>query len=171
MAVLWLAATFARINKTKWSLKKEKIKQNLNAIAEDFSLKKTVYIQGSSALCQVFFPYKPHTQTFLTCQSKWGREEELLLIIIQLWEVDIQTSSECLVYSFTWPISKSLSLISIQNSASITLITSSRKEVQPYTPRPHTIWEWRIEIKKFDLMCRITRPFIKHNLRFRLQEP
>ena len=54
----------------KWS---EKIKQNLNAIAEDFSLKKTVYIQGSPAFCQAFFPYKPHTQTFLTCLSKWGR--------------------------------------------------------------------------------------------------
>ena len=77
--VLWLAATFARINKRKWSLKKEKIKQNLNAIAEDFSLKKIVYIQGSPALCQPFFPYKPHTQTFLTFQSKWAPEEELCL--------------------------------------------------------------------------------------------
>ena len=79
VAVLWLAATLARINKRKWSLKKEKIKQNLNAIAEDFSLKKIVYIQGSPALCQPFFPYKPHTQTFLTFQSKWAPEEELCL--------------------------------------------------------------------------------------------
>ena len=79
VAVLWLAATLARINKRKWSLKKEKIKQNLNAIAEDFSLKKLVYIQGSPALCQPFFPYKPHTQTFLTFQSKWAPEEELCL--------------------------------------------------------------------------------------------
>ena len=79
VAVLWLAETLARINKRKWSLKKEKIKQNLNAIAEDFSLKKLVYIQGSPALCQPFFPYKPHTQTFLTFQSKWAPEEELCL--------------------------------------------------------------------------------------------
>ena len=79
VAVLWLAATLARINKRKWSLKKEKIKQNLNSIAENFSLKKTVYIQGSLALCQPFFPYKPHTQTFLTFQSKWAPEEELCL--------------------------------------------------------------------------------------------
>ena len=66
VVVLWLAATLARINKRKWSLKKEKIKQNLNAIAEDFSLEKVVYIQGSPALCQPFFLYKLHTQTFLT---------------------------------------------------------------------------------------------------------
>ena len=57
VAVLWFAATLARINKRKWSLKKkDKTKQNLNAIAEDFSLKKIVYIQGSPALCQPFFP-------------------------------------------------------------------------------------------------------------------
>ena len=61
MAVLWLAAKLARLNQRKWSLKKEKIKQNLNAIAEDFSLKNIVYIQGSPTLCQPFFPYKQHT--------------------------------------------------------------------------------------------------------------
>ena len=79
VAVLWLAATLAGINKRKWSLKKEKAKQNLNAIAEDFNLKKTVYIQGSPALCQLLFPCKPHTQTFLTFWSKWAPEEELCL--------------------------------------------------------------------------------------------
>ena len=77
VAVLWLAATLPRINKRKWSLKK--IKQSLNAIAEDFSLKKIVYIQGSTTLCQPFFPYKPHTQTFLTFQSKWAPEEKICL--------------------------------------------------------------------------------------------
>ena len=79
VAVLWLAAKLARINKRKGSLKKEKIKQNLNAIAEDFSLKKIVYNQGSPALCQPFFPYKSHTQIFLTFQSKWTPEEEFCL--------------------------------------------------------------------------------------------
>ena len=79
VAVLWFSATLARINKRNWSLKKEKIKQNLNAIAEDFSLEKVVYIQGSPALCQPFFLYEPHTQTFLTFQSKWVQEEELCL--------------------------------------------------------------------------------------------
>ena len=64
VAVLWLTATLARINTSKWSLKKNQAK--LNAIAEDFSLKKFIYIQGSPALCQPFFPSKPHTQTFLT---------------------------------------------------------------------------------------------------------
>ena len=59
VAVLWLAAKLARLNKRKWSLKK--VKQNLNAIAEDFSLKNIVYIQGSPTLCQPFFPYKQHT--------------------------------------------------------------------------------------------------------------
>ena len=62
-----------------WSLKKEKIKQNLNAIAGDLSLKKFVYIQGSPALRQPFLPNKPHTKTFLTFQSKWAPEEELCL--------------------------------------------------------------------------------------------
>ena len=60
-------------------IKKRKNQAKLNAIAEDFSLKKLVYIQGSPALCQPFFPYKPHTQTFLTFQSKWTPEEELCL--------------------------------------------------------------------------------------------
>ena len=60
-------------------LKKEKIKQNLNAIAEDFSLKKIVYIQGSPALCLPFFPYKPHMQTFLTFQSNWAPEERFCI--------------------------------------------------------------------------------------------
>ena len=60
-------------------IKKRKNQAKLNAIAEDFSLKKLVYIQGSPALCQPFFPYKPHTQTFLTFQSKWAPEEELCL--------------------------------------------------------------------------------------------
>ena len=79
IVILWLAATLARKNKRKWSLEKEKIKQNLNPIAEDFSLKKIVYIEGSPALCQPFFLYKPHTQTFLTFQSNWAPEEELCL--------------------------------------------------------------------------------------------
>ena len=76
VGVSWLAATLARINKGKWLLEKEKIKQNLNAIVEDFSLKKIVYIQGSPVLCQQFFPYKLHTQAFITFQFKWAPEEE-----------------------------------------------------------------------------------------------
>ena len=75
-------------------IKKRKNQAKLNAIAEDFSLKKLVYIQGSPALCQPFFPYKPHTQTFLTFQSKWAPEEELCCNNNQLSEVDIQPSSE-----------------------------------------------------------------------------
>ena len=75
VAVLWSAVTLARINKRKWSLKK--IKQNLNAIAEVFSLNKSVHIQVSPDLCQPFFPYKPHTKIFQTFQSKWAPEEEL----------------------------------------------------------------------------------------------
>ena len=79
VGVLWLAATLARINKRKWSLKIEKVKKNLNTIAEDFSSEKIVYIQGSPALWQPFFPCKPHMQTFLTFQSKWAPEDELCL--------------------------------------------------------------------------------------------
>ena len=95
VTVLWLAATLARINKRKWSLKKEKTKQNLNAIGEDFSSKKILYIHGSPALCQPFFSYQSHTQTFLTFQSKWAPEKKnFALIIIPLSEVNIQPSSE-----------------------------------------------------------------------------
>ena len=90
VAVLWLAATLARINKRKWSLKKEKIKQNLNAIAEDFSLKKLVYIQGSPALCQPFFPFKPHTKLFWHSSLNEPQRKNFVLIIIQLSEVEIQ---------------------------------------------------------------------------------
>ena len=185
VAVLWLVATLTRINKRKWSLKKRNNRAKLNAIAKDFSFS----IQGSPALCQPFFPSKPHTQTFLTLQSKWAPEEELSLNNnLAFRGVEIQQSSEffellsfkCLVYSFMWLISKSLSLISIQNSVSITLNlgifqiiecpTSSRKEFQLYAPPNHTIWEWRTEINKFDLVYRITRHFMKYNLiRFRMR--
>ena len=75
VAVLWLAAMLPRINKRKWSLKKIKNQAKLNAIAEDSSFS----IQGSPTLHQPFFPNKPHTQNFLTLQSKWDPEEELCL--------------------------------------------------------------------------------------------
>ena len=60
-------------------IKKRKNQSRLNAIADDFSFKKLVYIQGSPSLCQPMFPYKPHTQTFLTPQSKCSLEQELCL--------------------------------------------------------------------------------------------
>ena len=78
VTVLWLVATLARMNKRKWSLKK-KSQAKLNAIAEDISFKKFVYIQGSPALYQPLFPNKPRTHTFLTLQSKSAPEEELCL--------------------------------------------------------------------------------------------
>ena len=90
----------AVLNKRKWSLKIEKIKQNLNAIAEDFSLKKLVCIQGSPTLCQPFFPYKLHTQTFLAFQSKWALslwwapEEELCLNYYSAFRGRYSTKSE-----------------------------------------------------------------------------
>ena len=94
VVVLWLATTLCRINKRKWSLKKEKIKQNVNAIAKDFSLKKLVYIQGSPALCQPFFPFKPHTKLFWHSSLNEPQRKNFVLIIIQLSEVGIQPSSE-----------------------------------------------------------------------------
>ena len=94
MTILWLAATLARINKRKWSLEKEKIKQNLNEIAENFTIKKILYIQGSPAPCQQFFPYKRHTQTFLTFQSKWAPEEELCLNNISAFRSRYSTKFE-----------------------------------------------------------------------------
>ena len=64
VAVLWLATTLSGINKRMWSLKKEKNKENLNAIAEDFSLEKNFYIQGSPALWLPFFLIN-HTRKLL----------------------------------------------------------------------------------------------------------
>ena len=60
-------------------IKKRKNQSRLNAIADDFSFKKLVYIQGSPSLCQLMFPHKPHTQTFLKPQSKCSPEQELCL--------------------------------------------------------------------------------------------
>ena len=60
-------------------IKKRKNQSRLNAIADGFSFKKLVYIQGSPSLCQLMFPYKPHTQTFLKPQSKCAPEQELCL--------------------------------------------------------------------------------------------
>ena len=94
VVVLWLAATFARINKRKWSLKKEKIKQNLNAIAEDFSLKKIVYIQGSPALCQPFSLINHTRKLFWHSNLNEPQRKNFVLIIIQLSEVNIQPSFE-----------------------------------------------------------------------------
>ena len=94
VAVLWLAATLARINKRKWSLKKEKIKQNLNAIAEDFSLKKIVYIQGSPTCANHFFLLNHTHRLFWHSNLNEPQRKNFVLIIIQLSEVDIQPSSE-----------------------------------------------------------------------------
>ena len=62
VAVFWLVATLARTKKV--TIKKKKNQAKLNALVEDIKLKKSVYIQGSPALCQLFFRNKPHTQIF-----------------------------------------------------------------------------------------------------------
>ena len=54
VAVIWLVAMLATINKRKWSLKEIKNQAKLNAIGEYFSFKKFVYIWGFPALCQPF---------------------------------------------------------------------------------------------------------------------
>ena len=42
--------------------------------------KTSAFLFKALLLCaNYFFPNKPHTQTFLTLQSKWAREEELCL--------------------------------------------------------------------------------------------
>ena len=94
VAVLSMATTLARINKRKWSLKKYKMKQNLNAIAEDFNLKKLVYIQGSAALCQPFFLINHTRKLFWHSSLNQPQRKNIFLIIIPLLEVDIQSSFE-----------------------------------------------------------------------------
>ena len=42
-------------------IKEKKNQAKLNSVAEDFSFKKFVYLQGSPALCQPFVPNKPCT--------------------------------------------------------------------------------------------------------------
>ena len=124
VAVLRLAATLARINKRKWSLKKETIKKNLNAIAEDFSLKKLAYIQGYPALCQPFFPCKPHTQTLLTFQSKWAPEEELCLNNNFKITITNLNSKFCIYYLMSWHFLNNWVLNFLEERSS-TIYTSS----------------------------------------------
>ena len=75
-------------------IKKRKIKQNLNEIAEDVSLKKIVYIRGSPALCQPFFLINHTCKLFWHCNLNEPQRKNFVLIIIQLSEADIQPSSE-----------------------------------------------------------------------------
>ena len=88
VTVLWLA-TLARIYKRKWSLKKRKIQAKLNAIAEDFSFKKFVYIEGSPALCQPFFLINHTRKPFWHSNINEPQKKNFALIRIQLSEVEI----------------------------------------------------------------------------------
>ena len=88
VTVLWLA-TLARIYKRKWSLKKRKIQAKLNAIAEDFSFKKFVYIEGSPALCQPFFLINHTRKLFWHSNINEPQKKNFALIRIQLSEVEI----------------------------------------------------------------------------------
>ena len=125
VVVLWLAATLARINKRKWSLKKRKNQAKLNAIAE------------ASALRDLFIFKAPHfslinhtRKLFWHSNLNEPQRKNFVLIIIRLSEVEVQRSSElfdllqfeCLVYSFTLLISKSLSLINKFDLKSISSI-------------------------------------------------
>ena len=107
------------IKKKKW-----KNQAKLNASAEHFNFKKFVYVQSFPALCQSFVP---HTRKlFWNSSLNESERKNVVLITIQLSEVKTQQGSEllqvkCLVYLFTSLISKELSLISIRNTAYITL--------------------------------------------------
>ena len=82
VVVLWLATMLVRTNKRKWSWKKWRNQAKINAIAEDFFFNKFVKFTiclYSRLPSWPFFPNKKHTQTFLTLQSKWAREEKLCL--------------------------------------------------------------------------------------------
>ena len=127
VAVLWLTPTLATINKRKWSLKKRKNQPKLNANAEAL---RNLFIFKARLVCANHFFLINHTpKLFWHSNLNEPQRKNFVLIIIQLAEVEIQQSSEffellwfkCLVYSFTWLISKSLSLISFQNSAPIFL--------------------------------------------------
>ena len=97
-------------------------------------------------------------QTFLTLQSKWGPEEELCLSSLFIYILNFKITITNLSSKFYIYYLKSGYFLKIECPP------SSRKEVQLYALPPHTICEWRTEINKVDLVYRITRPFIKHNL-------
>ena len=91
VVVLWLAATLARINKRKGSLKKEKVKQNLNEIATWRNL----FILKAPLLCTNHFSLINHThKLFWHSDLNEPQRKNIVLIIIQLSEVDIRQSFE-----------------------------------------------------------------------------
>ena len=180
--------SFPRISKRKWSLKEEKIKQNLSAIAEDFSLKKIVYIQGSPALFEPFFLINHRHKPFWNSNLNEPQRRNFVLIITQLSEVDIQPSSELLEL-----LIQMSSLFIHVNNFKITITNLNSKLCIYYLKSWHFIDNWvsnfleerswticasspynlgmKTEIKKFDLVYRFTRLFIKHNPRVRMQGP
>ena len=170
-------------------VKKRKNQAKWNVIAEDFSFKKFVYIQCSPALCQPFFSSKPHTQTFLTLQPKWGPKEELCLNNNStfrgrnstkfwiIWIIVIQMSSLFIhITNFKITITNLNSKFWICYLKSWYFLNnwvSNFLEQKGSYNCASSLYNlgWRTEINKFDLVYRITRPFIKHNLRFRMQGP
>ena len=134
-------------------------------------------------------------QTFLTLQPKWAPEEELSLNYNSafgdrnstkfwvIWIFVIQMSNPfihitnfkititnlnskfCIYYLKSWHFLNNWVSNFLEERSST--IYSNISSALPL----HTIWEWRTEIKKFDLVYRITRHFIKHNLRFRMRGP
>ena len=91
VAVLWLAATLARINKRKWSLKKEKIKQNLMQLQKTSAWRNLIKFKASLLWANHFFHTRKH---FWHSNLNEPQRKNFVLIIIQLSEVGIQPSSE-----------------------------------------------------------------------------
>ena len=150
---------------------------------------RNLFIFKAPLLCANHFFLINHTRKlFWHSNLNEPQRKNFVLIIIQLSEVDIQPSSEL----FELLIQMSSLFIQVTNfKITITNLNSkfwiyylkSWHFLNNWVPNfleerssticasSHTIWEWRTEIKGFDLVYRITRPFMKYNLRFRMQGP
>ena len=152
------------------------------------SARRKLFIFKAPLLCANHFFLINHTQKlFWHSNLNEPQRKNFVLMIIQLSEVDIWPSSElfellihmsslfihvtnfkititnlnlkfCIYYLKSWNFLNNW-MSNFLEEGSSTICTSSTY-----------IWEWRTEIKKINLVYRITRPFIKHNLRFRMQQ-
>ena len=154
-----------------------------------------LFIFKAPQLCANHFFLVNHTsKLFWHSNLNEPERKNFVLIIIQLSKVDIQPSSKlfellvqmsslfihvtnfkititnlnskfCICYLKSWHFLNNWVSNFLEERSST--IYSTINSTLPL----HTIWEWRTEIRKFDLMFHTTRPFIKYNLRFRMQGP
>ena len=147
---------------------------------------RNLFIFKAPLLCANHFFLINHTRKlFWHANLNGPQRKNFGLIIIQLSEVDIHPSSELFVLIqmsslFIHVTNFKITITNLNSKLCIYCLkswhflnnqwVSSFLEETSSLPS-HTIWEWRTEIRKFDLVYRITRPFTKPKLRFTMQGP